>query len=144
MIIGLTGGIASGKSTLSTFFEQKGCFVIDADKIAHEVTGKNSEGANKIKQAFGEEFFDNGVLNRKKLAEHVFASADKTKVLILPFPNNPTGAIMEKEDIQNYLIIVLMILNLMLLLVHLQVKYLDYLLMLLQLQLFAFVHLIID
>ena len=81
MIIGLTGGIASGKSTLSTFFEQKGCFVIDADKIAHEVTGKNSEGANKIKQAFGEEFFDNGVLNRKKLAEHVFASADKTKVL---------------------------------------------------------------
>ena len=47
MIIGLTGGIASGKSTLSAFFSQNGCFVIDADKIAHEVTSKNSEGAKK-------------------------------------------------------------------------------------------------
>lgn len=81
MIIGLTGGIASGKSTLSEFFNQNGCFIIDADKIAHEVTAKDSEGAKKIKEAFGEEFFENGVLKRKMLAEHVFASPDKTKTL---------------------------------------------------------------
>ena len=81
MIIGLTGGIASGKSTLSTFFAQNGCFVIDADKIAHEVTKKNSEGANKIKQEFGSQFFVDGELDRKKLAEQVFSSKELTKKL---------------------------------------------------------------
>ena len=81
MIIGLTGGIASGKSTLSTFFQNNGCFVIDADKIAHEVTNKNSEGAKQIEKVFGSDFFTNGILDRKKLAEYVFSSKEKTKQL---------------------------------------------------------------
>ncbi len=81
MIIGLTGGIASGKSTLSAFFSQNGCFVIDADKIAHEVTSKNSEGAKKIEQEFGSQFFIDGELNRKKLAKHVFSSKENTQKL---------------------------------------------------------------
>lgn len=81
MIIGLTGGIASGKSTLSEFFQKNGCFIIDADKIAHEVTKKGSEGAKKIEEAFGSQFFIDGNLDRKKLAEHVFSSKEKTKQL---------------------------------------------------------------
>lgn len=77
MIIGLTGGIASGKSTLSEFFQKKGCFVIDADKIAHQVTEKDSEGAKQIEKVFGSQFFICGELNRKKLAEEVFSSKEK-------------------------------------------------------------------
>ena len=81
MIIGLTGGIASGKSTLSEFFQKKGYFVIDADKIAHQVTKKDSEGAKQIEKVFGSQFFIGGELNRKKLAEEVFSSKEKTKQL---------------------------------------------------------------
>lgn len=81
MIIGLTGGIASGKSTLSTFFKQNGCFIIDADKIAHEVTDKNSEGAKQIEKVFGSDFFTDGILDRKKLAEFVFSSKELTQKL---------------------------------------------------------------
>jgi len=82
MIIGLTGGIASGKSTISKILKDLGAHIIDADIIARKVVGKGQKAYNKIVQSFGEEILqDDGELNRKKLGDIVFS--DKTKLDLL-------------------------------------------------------------
>lgn len=82
MIVGLTGGIASGKSTVSAYFAQKGLPVFDADEISRQITQKGGPGAQAIAQGFGRDFFDfDGVLNRKKLAEYVFEDPARTAKL---------------------------------------------------------------
>lgn len=81
MIIGLTGGIASGKSTVSCVFEQNGCEIIDADDISRKLTQKGQPGALAIEREFGKEFFVCGELDRRKLAEHVFSSKENTQKL---------------------------------------------------------------
>ncbi len=74
-IIGLTGGIGSGKSTASAYLEQKGCLIIDADKISRKLTEKDSPYLEILKETFGEEFFsEDGELDRKKLGRYVFAN----------------------------------------------------------------------
>lgn len=76
MLIGLTGGIATGKSTVSRMLNDRGAKVIDADQIAREVVEPETMGAKKIAERFGSEFFyENGELNRKKLAALVFQNA---------------------------------------------------------------------
>lgn len=73
MIIGLTGGIASGKSTVSGMLKGLGAVIIDADKIARQVVEPNQPTWHKIKQRFGEEIFHpNGQLDRKKLGAIIF------------------------------------------------------------------------
>lgn len=72
-VIGLTGGIASGKSTVSNYLITKGYQVIDADNIARAVVKKGSIGLEKIVNAFGNSILlENGSLDRKKLREIVF------------------------------------------------------------------------
>lgn len=76
--IGLTGGIASGKSTVSQLFESRGIPVVDADKIAKDVIGRGSLGLQKVVQAFGPEILcDNGELDRKKIAALVFSKKEQ-------------------------------------------------------------------
>ena len=70
----LTGGIASGKSTVSSLMQLFGFRVIDADKIAHDVLNSSS---SKIASTFGDEYVNSGVVNRKKLGSLVFANKDK-------------------------------------------------------------------
>lgn len=71
--IGLTGGIASGKSTVSQLFSKLGIKVIDADVIAREVLVLYPELLEKIKRTFGEHFFtEDGSLDRKALANYIF------------------------------------------------------------------------
>jgi dephospho-CoA kinase len=73
MIYGLTGGIATGKSTVSERLIEKGFTVIDADKIAREVVEPNTEAFNEIVSTFGHKILDeNGTLDRKKLGNFVF------------------------------------------------------------------------
>lgn len=73
MIIGLTGGIASGKSTVSGMLQDLGAVIIDADKIAREVVEPNQPTWHKIKQRFGEDIFhQDGQLDRKKLGAIIF------------------------------------------------------------------------
>jgi len=80
--VGLTGGIGSGKSTVSALFCETGIMVIDADKIAREVTLPGTPWLNKIAHHFGHGvLLQNGELNRKKLSEIVFSSADQRKWL---------------------------------------------------------------
>ena len=79
-IIGLTGGIGTGKSTVSAYHAQKGCKNIDADLISHQMTEAGSPCLAEIKDAFGEDvFLRDGNLDRKKVGRLVFAGATKKK-----------------------------------------------------------------
>ena len=81
-IIGLTGGIGTGKSTVSAYLAQKGCKIIDADLISHQMTEAGSPCLAEIKDAFGEDvFLRDGNLDRKKVGRLVFADATKKKTL---------------------------------------------------------------
>lgn len=72
-VIGLTGGIGAGKSTVSEYLRKQGYVIIDADAIAHQITEKGTETLKKLVQCFGENIlFADGSLNRKKLAAIVF------------------------------------------------------------------------
>lgn len=75
MIIGLTGGIASGKSTVSRLLFDLGAVIIDADKIAREVVEPHQPTWFHIREEFGPSVFhDDGQLNRTKLGEIIFAN----------------------------------------------------------------------
>lgn len=72
-IIGLTGGIASGKSTVSNMLKNLGAIIIDADKIARDIVQKDKPALREIVCEFGLEILDKtGQLNRKKLGTIVF------------------------------------------------------------------------
>lgn len=74
----LTGGIASGKSTVARFFADLGCQIIDADAIAHSLSEPGERGFIGIVDAFGTDVLDQkGRLDRKKLRSLVFSDADK-------------------------------------------------------------------
>ena len=71
-VIGILGGICSGKSTVAREFGRLGCGVVDADAIAHELL-EDSDIKKQIKEAFGEGIFDDaGLVKRGKLAEKAF------------------------------------------------------------------------
>lgn len=75
-VVGLTGGIGSGKSQVSKWFDEHGIVTIDADVIAREVVAKDSPTLKKIIAKFGEWVIDDaGELNRRAMREHVFGSA---------------------------------------------------------------------
>lgn len=81
-IIGLTGGIGSGKSTVSGYLKEKGYKVSDADLIAHQITEPGTETLDELVSAFGNEILDsNGRLRRKYLASIVFTDAVSEKTL---------------------------------------------------------------
>ena len=81
MIIGLTGGIASGKSTVSKYLAEKSFKVYDADKIAKDISEKKSV-QEEIISTFGNKILDkNENVDRKKLKEIVFENKDKLKKL---------------------------------------------------------------
>ena len=72
LIIGLTGGIGSGKSAAADRFAYHGIPVIDADIIAREVIARDSEGLHQVINLFGNTFLlDNGELDRSKLRNHI-------------------------------------------------------------------------
>ncbi|GEP84114.1 dephospho-CoA kinase [Staphylococcus piscifermentans] len=81
-VIGLTGGIGTGKSTVSELLAAHGFKIVDADVASREAVKKGSEGLQQVKQVFGEEAIDdNGEMNRKYIGEIVFNDAEKRKEL---------------------------------------------------------------
>jgi dephospho-CoA kinase len=73
-IIGLTGGIASGKSTVARVLEQEGVGIVDADQIAREVVAPGTDGLRAVVDAFGEAVLaQDGSLDRERLGAIVFA-----------------------------------------------------------------------
>jgi dephospho-CoA kinase len=81
-LIGLTGGIAAGKSTVAKHWVSLGATEIDADILAREVVAPGTKGASEVKATFGEHLFDSaGNLDRQALGELVFTSPEKLKEL---------------------------------------------------------------
>lgn len=77
-VIGLTGGIASGKSLVSRFLKELGAIIIDADQIARDIVKTGSPAWRQIVQEFGENVCEpDGSLNRKELGRIVFSDASK-------------------------------------------------------------------
>lgn len=81
MIIGLTGGIASGKSTVTAYLRSKNIKIVDADKVSRQVVEPGSKGLKKIEGSFGKDILEDGHLNRKKLRELIF-SDDEKRILL--------------------------------------------------------------
>jgi dephospho-CoA kinase len=80
-IIGILGGIGSGKSTVAGEFAKLGCKVIDADKIAHELIEEKNVKQTLI-SSFGHNVLDSaGKIDHKKLADTVFSNGDKLSLL---------------------------------------------------------------
>lgn len=78
-IIGLTGGIGTGKSTVSNFLRQRGVDVVDADLVAHQSAAKGRWGYRRIVRAFGKDILDaTGSINRERLREVAFEN-DNTR-----------------------------------------------------------------
>ena len=81
-VVGLTGGIGSGKSAASAWFESQGIAVVDADVVAREIVQKGQPALAQIQQAFGGwVLLENGELNRRALREHIFKAPEARKVL---------------------------------------------------------------
>ncbi len=101
--VGLTGGIASGKSTVAKILSQAGVAVLDADEAAYFVSKKDSPGLAQIVQKFGPEILNSqGELDRKALAAQVFS--DKKKLLELESILHPLIRVeiqKRKKDLQD-------------------------------------------
>lgn len=101
-VIGLTGGIASGKSTVSELLSVFGFKVVDADKAAREAFKKGSKGLAQVREVFGDEAIDeNGEMNRRYMGDLVFNHPEKRlelNAIIHPIVRD----IMEEEK-QEYL-----------------------------------------
>jgi dephospho-CoA kinase len=81
-IIGLTGGIATGKSSVAQYFQMRGGLVIDADQLARSAVERGSRGLEQVTAAFGAGVLDvDGQLDRKQLSTLVFADPQQRAIL---------------------------------------------------------------
>src|SRR6056297_2122422 len=80
-VVVLTGGIASGKSTVGNILKEKGYEVVESDKIVHQLYNKNTEVYKKLTEEFGEKIAGEKSINRKKLAGIVYGDKSKLKKL---------------------------------------------------------------
>lgn len=100
MIIGITGSIACGKSTVSNYLKSKGYTVIDADKIGHEALDDDYV-KEKLILAFGNEILEDNKINRQKLGELVFGNSSNLNVLNSIIHPEIRKKILEKIDKNN-------------------------------------------
>jgi dephospho-CoA kinase len=80
-VVGLTGGIGSGKSAAADEFARLGASVVDTDAIAHALTQQGGAAVAEIEKRFGKEFVLDGAMDRKKMRDHVFADAAAKRAL---------------------------------------------------------------
>lgn len=89
IIIGLTGGIGSGKSTVSNILRENGISIIDADIVSRGVLKKYPQIINNIELKFGKSFFDSkGSLKRKKFGNYIFSNKElrrEYESIIIPY-----------------------------------------------------------
>jgi len=81
LVVGLTGGIGCGKSTVADLFAAKGIPILDADIIARELVEPNRPAFEAIKQRFGTAILKNGALDRARLRDIVFSSPEEKRWL---------------------------------------------------------------
>jgi dephospho-CoA kinase len=101
-LIGLTGGIASGKSTVARALVEHGAFEIDADQVAREVVVRGSSGLAEVVESFGEEVLDENMeLDRAKLAGIIFSDPQKRlrlEEILHPLIRARTAELISKSD----------------------------------------------
>ena len=109
--IGLTGGIGSGKSTVSFMLKEAGFEIVDADIIAKEVLVKYPEILEKVKVEFGAGFFDwRGEFLRKEFGNHIFRfqkQRKKYEEIILPYIKNEINDKLEELEKKKTSIVIL-------------------------------------
>jgi dephospho-CoA kinase len=91
LVIGLTGGIGSGKSLVRKYFSDLGAKVLDADELSRQVIERGSKGFDQVVKAFGDSVLRDGDIDRRALAEIVFASTSersKLESIIHPLVRN--------------------------------------------------------
>lgn len=99
LVIGLTGNIGSGKSTVARMLKELGALVIDADQVSREVCEPGKPGWQAIMQHFGNSvFLPDGTLNRRKLGEIVFG--DRDRLALLNFLLHPLIVARIKEELE--------------------------------------------
>lgn len=82
IIVGLTGSVGTGKSTVANLFKEIGAYVVDWDELAREVTRPHSKAWKEIVEYFGKDFLNEDLtINRQKLAEVVFSDKEKVTKL---------------------------------------------------------------
>ncbi|AEE91750.1 dephospho-CoA kinase [Tepidanaerobacter acetatoxydans] len=101
-VVGLTGGIASGKSTVSSLLKDKGAAIIDADEIAKEIMSKGKPVWINVVNHFGEQILndDKSDIDRKKLADIVFS--DRIQLEALNSLTHPEILKEIKKQLENY------------------------------------------
>ncbi len=107
LIIGLTGPSGTGKTTALKKTQEMGFLCIDCDKVAKSETENNPLCKQAIKESFGEEVFNGGVLNRKLLAKLAFSTKEKTELLnqtVLPFVVAEILKIIENSQTDNIIL----------------------------------------
>ena len=110
IIVGLTGGIGSGKSTVSDYLKRKGCLIIDADEISRAATAPGGPALEPILREFGAGVFsEDGTLDRKKMSEIVFSdtiSRNKLEDIVVTIVINEFHAQIEHLKEEDYKAIV--------------------------------------
>lgn len=103
VFFGITGGIASGKSTVSRRFRERGIPVLDADVLAREAVAPGSEGLNLVVKEFGQGILkDEGELDRKKLGDIVFRDPDaRMRLELILDPEIEMLALLYSMDLQS-------------------------------------------
>ena len=100
LTVGLTGGLASGKSTVARWLEELGCTVVDADRVVADLYRPGAPGAEAVRRLFGEDMLDTrGGVDHKKLGALVFSDAEARHRLegaIHPLVGQRFNAILEE------------------------------------------------
>ncbi len=81
LVVGLTGGIGSGKSAAADEFGRLGATIVDTDLIAHELTAAGGAAVPQVEKIFGKDFVAGGAMDRKRMREHVFSDAQAKRRL---------------------------------------------------------------
>ena len=110
LVFGLTGGIASGKSTVSNLLREQGVGIVDGDVIAREVVEPGSPGLSEVIAAFGPKYLElDGTLARKKLGRLVFANPEKLALfdhILGPYVDARLKKRVEEESLRSGLVCV--------------------------------------
>ncbi|MBW6409033.1 dephospho-CoA kinase [Clostridium weizhouense] len=109
--IGLTGGIGTGKSTISSMFRDENFIVIDADMTAKEVLEKNPQILDRVKIEFGSGFFDwRGEFRRREFGNHIFKFPKQRKKyegIIMPYIKNEIEKKVQKYEKQGEKVVII-------------------------------------
>ncbi len=79
--VAVTGGLASGKSTVCRLFQEAGATVVDSDEIVHRLLSSNPQCIKAVIELLGEDICTDGTIDRKKIADHVFTDQKKLRQL---------------------------------------------------------------